>query len=81
MTIGPEWLNIRCLSTADLLVKFNGLPEDLRKQVVDLIDALLKRAPKPEPPMKKRPIGLMKGKIRMADDLDEPLEDMRPYVE
>jgi hypothetical protein len=69
------------MSTADLLVKFNGLPEDLRKQVVDLIDALLKRTPKPEPPKKKRPIGLMKGKIRMADDFDEPLEDMRPYME
>ncbi len=68
------------MSSADLLVKFNGLPEDLRKQVVDFIDALLKRAPKPEHP-KKRPIGLMKGKIRMADDFDEPLEDMRPYME
>lgn len=69
------------MSTADLLVKFNGLPEDLRKQVTDFIDALLKRTPKQEVPKKKRPIGLMKGKIRMADDFDEPLEDMRPYME
>ncbi len=68
------------MSTADFLVKFNSLPDDLRKQVVEFIELLLARKQKPEQ-KKKRPIGLMKGKIRMADDFDAPLDDMRPYME
>lgn len=69
------------MSSADLLVKFNGLPEDLRKQVVDFIDALLKHAPKPEPTKKKRVAGLMKGQIHIADDFDAPLDDFKEYME
>jgi len=69
------------MSSEELVARIESLPKNMQKQVIDLIDALLKRAPKPEPPMKKRPVGLMKGKIRMADDPDEPLEDMRPYME
>jgi prevent-host-death family protein len=26
-------------------------------------------------------LGLLKGKVRMAPDFDEPLEDFRPYME
>ena len=69
------------MSTADLLVKIDGLPEDLRKQVVDFIEFLLARKKSSQGPGAKRPIGLMKGQIHMADDFDEPLEDMRPYME
>jgi hypothetical protein len=29
----------------------------------------------------ERKAGLMKGKIKMAEDFDEPLEDMREYME
>ncbi len=35
-----------------------------------------KRTSKP-----KRRAGLMKGGIRMSEDFDEPLEDMREYME
>ena len=69
------------MSIADFLVKYNALPDELRKQVVEFIKLLLARKQKQEPPKKKRPIGLMKGKIRMADDFDAPLDDMRPYME
>ncbi|MBK8499994.1 MAG: DUF2281 domain-containing protein [Flavobacteriales bacterium] len=68
------------MSTADLLVKINGLPEDLRKQVTDFIDALLKRAPKPEPKQKRIPFGKFKGKVKMASDFDAPLDDLKDYM-
>ncbi len=29
----------------------------------------------------KRKAGLLKGKIRMAEDFDEPLEEMKEYME
>lgn len=69
------------MSNADLLVKIDALSEDLRKQVLDFIDFLLSKGKKPEQQEKRRPIGLMKDQIHMADDFDEPLEDMRPYME
>ena len=72
---------LRAMSSADLYVKINSLPEDLRKQVTDFVEFLLARGKRSDPKKKKRPIGLMKGKIRMADDFDAPLDDMRPYME
>lgn len=30
---------------------------------------------------KKRKAGLLRGKIRMAEDFDDPLEDMKEYIE
>ena len=66
------------MSTADLLVKINGLPEDMRKQVLDLVDALLK--PRPEPPRKLIPFGKFKGKVKMANDFDAPLDDLKSYM-
>lgn len=47
------------MSSADLFVKLNSLPEDLRKQVLDYIEFLLTRRQRPEPPKKKRVSGLM----------------------
>ena len=36
----------------------------------------------PEKPLKKkRTAGLLKGKIRMAEDFNEPLEEMKEYME
>lgn len=69
------------MSSADLLVKLNSLPEDLRKQVLDYIEFLLARKLRPEPPKKKRVSGLMKGQIHMADDFDAPLDDFKEYME
>lgn len=34
----------------------------------------------PETPKKKRQAGLLKGKIWMSDDFDEPLEEMKEYM-
>lgn len=72
---------LRCMSSADLLVKIDSLPEDIRRQVTDFIEFLLARREKPEVPKRKRPIGLMKGQIRMSDDFDDPLDELKEYME
>ncbi|HRQ85632.1 MAG TPA: DUF2281 domain-containing protein [Flavobacteriales bacterium] len=69
------------MSSADLLIKINSLPEDVRKQVSDFIEFLLARKGKPETPRKKRVAGLMKGEIHIADDFDAPLDDFKEYME
>ncbi|HRN36930.1 MAG: DUF2281 domain-containing protein [Flavobacteriales bacterium] len=69
------------MSSADLLIKINSLPEDVRKQVSDFIEFLLARKPQQEPAKKKRVAGLMKGEIHIADDFDAPLDDFKEYME
>jgi hypothetical protein len=74
------------MSTSDLLVKFNSLPADLKKQVADHIEYLFwfKDMPIEEQkaPSGKTPVsGLLKGKIWIADDFDAPLDDLREYME
>jgi hypothetical protein len=69
------------MSSADLLIKINSLPEDLRKQVIEFIEFLSTRRKQPEPLRKKRIAGLMKGEIHIADDLDAPLDDFKEYME
>ena len=71
------------MAAQDQYIQLSSLPEDVRKQVMDFIEFLMNR--KQEKPNdstpKKRPIGLMKGKIRMSDDFDAPLDDFKEYME
>ncbi|MCO6482101.1 MAG: DUF2281 domain-containing protein [Flavobacteriales bacterium] len=69
------------MSTADLLVKINSMPEHLRKKVLAYIEALIAGQPKPKETPKKRMAGLSKGKIWIADDFDAPLDDFKEYME
>ena len=74
------------MSSADFLIKFNSLPADLRKQVADYLEYLFwlkdRSTEEQKSPNGKRPIpGLLKGKIWIADDFDEPLDDFKEYME
>ncbi len=68
------------MSTAHLFVKLTSLPADLRKELVDFMESLLRRK-KPEDRKKGGIPGLAKGRIIIADDFDAPLEDFKPYME
>lgn len=68
------------MSSMDLYIKLTTLPADLRKEVADFLDSLLNRK-KPEPSKKGGIPGLAKGRIVIADDFDEPLDDFKPYME
>jgi len=69
------------MSTIDLYATIDSLPKHLRQEVANFITSLRKRH---KPEVKKqaqRPFGLLKGKIRMSEDFDDPLEDFREYME
>lgn len=70
------------MTAADLYVKINALPEDLRKQVIAFIDRIMgnKRPEKQEQRQGGIP-GLAKGRIIIPDDFDEPLDDFKSYME
>ncbi len=74
------------MSSADLFLKINSLPAELRKLVADYVEFLSWRKEMPmeqqQPPNNKTPIpGLLKGKIWIADDFDAPLDDFKEYME
>ncbi|MCX6155011.1 MAG: DUF2281 domain-containing protein [Candidatus Kapabacteria bacterium] len=62
-----------------LLEKIDSLPESLISEVDIFVDYLLfKTSIKNEEP--QRTPGFLKGKVWMADDFDEPLEEFKEYM-
>ena len=67
-----------------ILEKLATLPEALQTEVLHYIEFLSARYTdtnrETETSVKKRQAGLLEGKIWMADDFDEPLEDFKDYM-
>lgn len=68
-----------------LLEKLEALPESLQIEVLHYVEFLSEKYKKnkaeAELPKKKRGgLGVLRGKIWMAEDFDEPLEEMKEYM-
>lgn len=63
----------------DLNAAINSLPQELKNQVAEFVAQLSKKQAK-KVPKKKRKLGTLKGKIKMAKDFDAPLEDFAEYM-
>lgn len=67
------------MSNLDLYIKFNKLPSNLKSEVYDFIEFLLRKKNKPD--QKRKPVfGSAKGKIKISKDFDAPLEDFKDYM-
>ncbi len=71
------------MASADNYIQLSSLPEDIRKQVLDFIAFLLQRNQGgPPPESNKIPVpGLAKGMVDVPDDFDDPLDDLKEYME
>lgn len=67
------------MNNSTLYHKINSLPENLKLEVQDFVDFLLAKSEK-DIGKKARIFGCMKGKIKMAEDFDAPLEDFKEYM-
>jgi hypothetical protein len=68
------------MSTAELIFdKAKVLPESAQTAVLEMVELLGKQAPV-EPAAVIQP-GSAEGLITIADDFDEPLPDLEPYME
>lgn len=61
-----------------LNTKLESLPPNLKKEVNDFIDFLISKSKTTE--KKNAKFGSAKGKIKMSDDFDEPLDDFKDYM-
>ena len=72
------------MNSPAILEKLEALPEPLQTEVLHYIEFLIERYVKTSHPSsssrKKRQAGLLQGKIRMSDDFDAPLEDLKEYM-
>lgn len=62
-----------------LYSKISYLPADLKKEVNNYIDFLVKKSQK-EVKKKIPKFGSAKGQIIISEDFDEPLEDFKDYM-
>ena len=73
------------METQELNAKLNQLPVHLRVEVENFVEFLLEKNRKAQaalPQTEKRPVfGSAKGMFTMAPDFDEPLDDLKEYME
>ncbi len=71
------------MSSAHNYIQLSSLPEDVRQQVLDFIEFLMRRRENGEPqPKRKTPVpGLAKGMVTVPPDFDAPLDDFKEYME
>ena len=71
------------MATAHNYIQLSSLPEDIRQQVLDFIEFLMRRKPDGDPQgTRKAPVpGLAKGMVTVPDDFDAPLDDFKEYMQ
>lgn len=67
------------MTNTSLKIEINSLPKTLRDEVADFVE-FLKQKSKSKPNLKSREFGYAKGKIKLADDFDEPLDEFNKYM-
>ena len=67
------------MDNLSLYNKIISLPENLRHEVQDFIDFLQAKRSQ-EISEKSRTFGSLKGKIKMSEDFDDPIEDFKDYM-
>lgn len=67
------------MTTSDLQLEINSLPMNLRQEVANFVESLkVKNLKKTK--LKSREFGFAKGKIKLSNDFDEPLDIFSEYI-
>ncbi|GGI22609.1 type II toxin-antitoxin system VapB family antitoxin [Pedobacter mendelii] len=69
------------MSQAEIFEKIKLIPVAYQQEVEDFIDFILQKKNIDSPDKNKRKIGLLKDKMKMSTDFDEPLKDFKNYME
>lgn len=73
------------MSSSDLFIRINSLPQELRQELLDFLDFLTRKRQRAgedkEPRARGGVPGLAKGRIEVLPGFDDPLDDFKPYME
>lgn len=64
-----------------ILAEIQQLPETLKLEVLHFVRFLRQEKIQSEPKISERIFGLSKGRYKLADDFDAPLDDFKEYME
>jgi hypothetical protein len=64
-----------------ILAEIQQLPERLKMEVLHFVRFLRQEKTQPEPQMNERIFGISKGRYKLAEDFDAPLDDFKEYME
>lgn len=68
------------MTSFSLYTKLETLPSDLKKEASDFIESLIKKSEQKNSKNKKPVFGSLKGKIKLSDDFDAPLDSFKDYM-
>ncbi|MBM2816242.1 MAG: hypothetical protein HW421_3004 [Ignavibacteria bacterium] len=71
------------MNSSQILLQYEQLPDAYKQEAIDFIEFLFSKSNQKKIEKKnhkRNAFGSLKGKIKMADDFDEPLEDFRDYM-
>ncbi len=68
------------MTSLTLYTKLETLPSDLKKEATDFIESLVKKNQQQNKKNKKPVFGSLKGKIKISDDFDAPLDNFKDYM-
>lgn len=69
------------MTNTSLKFEINSLPKALRDEIADFVEFLKTKSKiKTSPKLKTRQFGYAKGKIKISDDFDEPLDEFKDYM-
>ncbi len=64
-----------------LYSQINSLSSEMKKKVIDFVATLKdKKDQGQSSEHSTRPFGILKGKIQVSDDFDDPIEDFKEYI-
>jgi flagellar biosynthesis regulator FlaF len=67
------------MTNTSLKLEINSLPKELRAEVADFVEFLKKKS-RTKTKLKSREFGFAKGKIKLSEDFDEPLDEFKNYI-
>lgn len=68
------------MTARSLYSKLESLTPELRSEANDFIDFLIEKAEKKSVKSQSAKFGSLKGKIKLSDNFDAPLEDFNEYM-
>lgn len=68
------------MTALSLYTKLETLSPQLKTEANDFIDFLIEKAKKKTQKTIAPKFGSLKGKVKLSDDIDAPLEDFKDYI-
>jgi len=68
------------MRNTQLIEKVKKIPPAYQQEVEDFIDFILEKRATKNNLAGERKLGLLKGKLKMSPDFDEPLDDFKDYM-